>query len=63
MATVKLPFNVETMTVADTKAAVGSLRALLQRYELLQQAGLNDTEFAEELYSVVAQIADGYEVV
>lgn len=59
----KLPFNPDQMTVKDLKDAAGSLRALLQRYELLEQAGLNDTEFAEQLYSVVAQIADQYEVV
>lgn len=59
----KLPFNPDLMTGKDLKDAAGSLRALLQRYELLERAGLNDTEFAEQLYIVVAQIADQYEVV
>lgn len=39
----KLPFNPDTMTAHQLKASASALRGLLQRYELLERAGLNDT--------------------
>lgn len=59
----KLPFNPDTMTVSDLKNCAHTLRSLLERYEQLANSGMNDTEFAEELYCHVLQIDDAYEVV
>jgi hypothetical protein len=64
---IKLEFNPETMTVADMKKAVQTLRHLFECYEELSMAvNINETlsheDACDELMYMVDHLYENYEV-
>lgn len=63
MKKTQLAFNPDTMTVSALKDCAKSMRSLMQKYDQLEELGLESEELLQELGLTVLQYADYYEVV